>query len=219
MSGSGQDGGVQPSDGFAFTEENVERARAIIARYPQGRQASAVMPLLDLAQRQNGGWLPQAAIEHVAEFLDMPPMRVQEVATFYTMYNLKPVGRHHVQVCTNLPCMLRGAEDIVRTCREALDVKVGGTTTDGQFTLDETECLGACVNAPMMQIGDDYYEDLSPETTQRILDALKAGKTPKTGSQIGRRSCEPLGGLTSLTTISGGPGTESTASQGGEGEH
>ena len=215
---------AQPSEAFSFTEENVERARAIIARYPQGRHASAVMPLLDLAQRQNGGWLPQAAIEYVATFLDLAPIRVYEVATFYTMYNLKPVGRHHVQVCTNLSCMLRGAEDIVRTCREALGVKVGGTTSDGLFTLDEAECLGACVNAPMMQIGHDYYEDLSPETTRRILDELKAGKTPKTGSQIGRRSCEPAGGLTSLTTITGGSEAESAVKQGGarhggEGKH
>ena len=218
----------QPSEPFWFTRENIERARAIIARYPQGRQASAVMPLLDLAQRQNAGWLPQAAIEYVAEFLDMPPMRVYEVTTFYTMYNLEPVGRHHVQVCTNLPCLLRGAEDIVRTCRETLDVKVGETTADGKFTLDEVECLGACVNAPMMQIGDDYYEDLSPETTRRILDDLTAGRTPKTGSQTGRRSCEPAGGLTSLVTITGGPEAEyarqgearqGEARQGEEGNH
>jgi NADH dehydrogenase (ubiquinone) flavoprotein 2 len=221
--------GAQPPATFSFTEENIARAQTIIARYPQGRHASAVMPLLDLAQRQNGGWLPQAAIEYVATYLDLAPIRVYEVATFYTMYNLKPVGRHHVQVCTNLSCMLRGAEDIVRTCREALDVKVGGTTADGQFTLDEAECLGACVNAPMMQIGDDYYEDLSPETTKQILDELRAGRTPKTGSQIGRRSCEPVGGLTSLTTMAGGSEAERAAGQGmvkegragdgGEGEH
>jgi NADH-quinone oxidoreductase E subunit len=217
----------QPSEPFCFTQENITRARAIIARYPQGRQARAVMPLLDLAQRQNDGWLPQTAIQYVAEFLDMAPMRVYEVATFYTMFNLEPVGRHHVQVCTNLPCLLRGAEDIVRTCREALDLKVGETGADGEFTLDEVECLGACVNAPMMQIGDDYYEDLSSETTRQILDDLKAGRTPKTGSQIGRRSCEPVGGLTSLTTMTGGPkvkrapqgeARDSVAGQGEKGE-
>jgi NADH-quinone oxidoreductase E subunit len=217
----------QPSEPFCFTQEDIARARAIIARYPKGRQASAVMPLLDLAQRQNAGWLPQTAIQYIAEFLDMAPMRVYEVATFYTMFNLQPVGRHHVQVCTNLPCLLRGAEDIVRTCREVLDLKVGETGTDGEFTLDEVECLGACVNAPMMQIGDDYYEDLSPETTRQILDDLKAGKTTKTGSQIGRRSCEPIGGLTSLTTMTSGPkakrarqgeARDSGAGQGKEGE-
>jgi NADH-quinone oxidoreductase E subunit len=218
----------QPSEPFCFTQENIERARAIIARYPQGRQASAVMPLLDLAQRQNAGWLPQTAIQYVAEFLDMAPMRVYEVATFYTMFNLEPVGRHHVQVCTNLPCLLRGAEDVVRTCREALGVKVGEMTADGEFTLDEVECLGACVNAPMMQIDDDYYEDLSPETTRRILEDLKAGKTPKTGSRIGRRSCEPAGGLTSLKTMTGGQeaeharkggAREAGARQGEKGDH
>ncbi len=214
---------VQAEREFAFTEENTKRAQTIMARYPPGRQASAVMPLLDLAQRQNGGWLPQAAIEYVADYLQMPAIRVYEVATFYTMYNLEPIGRHHVQVCTNLPCMLRGAEDIVRTCRETLNVKVGGTTEDGQFTLDEVECLGACVNAPMMQIGDDYYEDLSPESTKRILGDLQAGGTPKTGSQTGRRSSEPAGGLTSLARMVGGRETEdgvtTGAATGGEGEH
>ena len=207
---------VQTPTAFSFDEENLDRAREIISRYPEGRQASAVMPLLGLAQRQCGGWLPAAAIEYVADFLGLAPIRVYEVATFYTMYNLKPVGRHHVQVCTNLSCMLRGAEEIVRTCRETLDVKVGGTSADGLFTLDEVECLGACVNAPMMQIGDDYYEDLSPETTRQILAELKAGRMPKTGSQIGRRSCEPIGGLTSLTT---GARAGRAAGKGGEGEH
>lgn len=206
---------VQTPTTFCFDEENLDRAREIISRYPEGRQASAVMPLLGLAQRQCGGWLPAAAIEYVADFLGLAPIRVYEVATFYTMYNLKPVGRHHVQVCTNLSCMLRGAEEIVRTCRETLDVKVGGTSADGLFTLDEVECLGACVNAPMMQIGDDYYEDLSPETTRQILAELKAGRMPKTGSQIGRRSCEPIGGLTSLTT---GARAGRAAGKGGEGE-
>jgi NADH-quinone oxidoreductase E subunit len=219
MSPQADENGAQPSEAFAFTKENVERAQEIIARYPQGRHASAVMPLLDLAQRQNGGWLPPAAIEYVAAYLDLAPIRVYEVATFYTMYNLKPVGRHHVQVCTNLSCMLRGAEDIVRACRESLEVKVGGTTPDGLFTLNEAECLGACVNAPMMQIGDDYYEDLSPETTKQILGELKAGGTPKTGSQIGRRSCEPAGGLTTLTTIASGAQAQHAAREGGEGEH
>lgn len=210
---------TRTTDTFSFNEENLARAREIISRYPEGRHASAVMPLLGLAQRQCGGWLPPPAIEYVASFLDLAPIRVYEVATFYTMYNLKPVGRHHVQVCTNLSCMLRGAEDIVRTCRETLDVKVGGTSADGMFTLDEAECLGACVNAPMMQIGDDYYEDLSPETTRQILAELKAGRMPKTGSQIGRRSSEPIGGLTSLTTIAGGAHAGHAARKGGEGEH
>ena len=183
---------------FAFSAENLKKAEAIVAKYPPGRQASAVMPLLDLAQRQSDGWLPQAAMDYVADYLKMPPIRVYEVATFYTMYNLKPMGKHHVQVCTNLPCWLRGSDTIVETCRRTLGVDLGGTTADGQFTLNEAECLGACANAPMMQIGDDYYEDLDPETVRAVLAALKRGENPKTGSQAGRWSCEPKAGLTTL---------------------
>ncbi len=193
---------------FAFTAENAERARAIVAKYPAGRQASAVMPLLDLAQRQAGGWLPQPALDYVADYLDMPAIRVYEVATFYTMFNLKPVGRHHVQVCTNLPCWLRGSDGIAEACKRTLGVDWGGSTDDGLFTLSEVECLGACVNAPMMQINDDYYEDLTPETAAQVLRDLRDGKTPAAGSQIGRRSCEPVGGLTSLTTKAGKRGTK-----------
>lgn len=207
--------GAEQTASFAFTADNLERARAIIAKYPEGRQASAVMPLLDLAQRQGGGWLSPAAVEYVADFLDMPTIRAYEVATFYTMYNLKPVGRHHVQVCTNLPCLLRGAEEVMRTCRETLGVAEGGTTEDGLFTLSEVECLGACVNAPMMQIGDDYYEDLSPETTRTILEELRKGRAPKPGSQSGRRSCEPVGGLTSLADH---PDTEGALKQEAKGK-
>lgn len=183
---------------FAFDPENLKRADAIIAKYPAGRQASAVMPLLDLAQRQNGGWLTQAVMDYVADYLKMPPIRVYEVASFYTMYNLKPVGRHHVQVCTNLPCWLRGSDVVADTCRRTLGIGFGETTADGAFTLSEVECLGACVNAPMMQIDDDYYEDLDPDTTRAILAVLKQGGKPKTGSQMGRRSCEPKSGLTVL---------------------
>ncbi|TVR95635.1 MAG: NADH-quinone oxidoreductase subunit NuoE [Rhodospirillales bacterium] len=191
---------------FFFTEANLEAARVIIAKYPEGRQASAVMPLLDLAQRQNGGWLSQAAIQYVADFLEMPTIRVYEVATFYTMYNLEPVGRHHVQVCTNLSCWLRGSDAILRTCREHLGVHPGETSEDGLFTVSEVECLGACVNAPMMQIGDDYYEDLSPDAVRSILDDLKAGRTPTPGSRIGRRSSEPADMPdTDAVTGSGGP--------------
>ena len=156
------------------------------------------MPLLDIAQRQNGGHLTQGAMDYVAGILDMPTIRVYEVATFYTMYNHKPVGRHHVQVCTNLPCWLRGSDAIMGTCQEFLGIGDRKTTDDGMFTLTEVECLGACVNAPMMQIGDDYYEDLDAKTTLAILSDLKAGKIPKTGSQIQRVSCEPVTGLTSL---------------------
>lgn len=193
---------IRQSETFAFSPENAKKAKAIIAKYPPRFQASAVMPLLDLAQRQNAGWLPKAAMDYVAEVLEMPPIRVYEVATFYTMYNLKPVGKHHVQVCTNLPCWLRGSDAVVGACKRVLGVDFGMTTEDGMFTLSEVECLGACVNAPMMQIGEDYYEDLDSDSTQEILNTLKAGGKPKTGSQIGRHTCEPAGGLTTLT---GGP--------------
>lgn len=192
---------IQQPKSFAFSPENLERAKAITAKYPEGRQASAVMPLLDLAQRQNDGWVSQPAMDVIAEFLDMPVIRVYEVATFYTMYNLHPIGKHHVQVCTNLPCWLRGSDDVMSTCRKVLGIGAGETTEDGMFTVNEMECLGACVNAPMMQIDDEYYEDLDADSTESILSVLKAGGTPKTGSQIARKSCEPIGGLTSLTEL------------------
>jgi NADH-quinone oxidoreductase E subunit len=188
----------QPTS-FAFTAENKEKAKAIIAKYPEGRQASACMPLLDLAQRQHDGWLPRAAMDHVAEMLDMPPIRVYEVATFYTMYNKEPIGRHHVQVCTNISCLLKGSDQVVGACRKTLGIDVGETSADGEFTLSEVECLGACVNAPMMQINDDYYEDLDSDSTEKVLEQLKAGETPKPGPQSGRTGCEPAGGLTALT--------------------
>ena len=194
-------------EAFVFAEDNLAKAKVVIAKYPQGRQASAVLPLLDLAQRQGGGWLPRAALDYVADFLQMPRIRVYEVATFYTMFNLKPVGRHHVQVCTNLPCWLRGSDEIAHTCKKALGIGFSETTADGEFTLSEVECLGACVNAPMVQIGDDYYEDLSPEAVEKILADLKAGRTPKPGSQIGRKSCEPAGGLTTLAEAASPRGT------------
>ena len=186
-----------PED-FAFTAENMDAAKEVIAKYPDGWQASAVMPLLDIAQRQNGGHLTQVAMDYIAEFLEMPTIRVYEVATFYTMYNHKPIGKHHVQVCTNLPCWLRGSDEIMGTCKKFLGVGNHESTGDGMFTLTGVECLGACVNAPMMQIGDDYYEDLDADSTLAILSELKAGKTPKTGSQIQRFTCEPVTGLTSL---------------------
>ncbi|MEK9755064.1 MAG: NADH-quinone oxidoreductase subunit NuoE [Rhodospirillaceae bacterium] len=185
-------------ESFQFTPETEAKAQVVEARYPEGWKASAVMPLLDLAQRQNGGWLTQAAMDYVADRLAMPKIRVYEVATFYTMYNLKPIGKHHVEVCTNLPCWLRGSDEIVGACKKFLGINVGETTADGMFTLSQAECLGACVNAPMMQIGDDYYEDLDAESTMAVLTELKAGKKPKTGSQSGRFTCEPATGLTTL---------------------
>jgi NADH dehydrogenase (ubiquinone) flavoprotein 2 len=190
--------GMAAADGFEFTAENRRRVDAIIARYPEGRQQSAVLPLLDLAQRQCGGWLPRAAIEHVAAVLGMARMRVEEVVSFYTMFFDKPVGQHVVWVCTTTPCWLRGSDAILNRCRKTLGIEVGETSADGAFTLLEAECLGACVNAPMAQINDDYYEDLDPDSIQRVLDALKRGEAPKPGSQAGRRSSEPAGGPTTL---------------------
>jgi NADH-quinone oxidoreductase subunit E len=188
---------------FAFTADCREAADKIIARYPPGRQASAVMPLLDLAQRQASGWLPRAAMDHVAGILDMAPIRVYEVATFYTMYNLEPVGEHVVQVCTTTPCALRDCATVVDACRDELGIEFGQTTEDGKFTLFEVECLGACVNAPMMQIGDEYYEDLDEASTKAILQALRRGEVPKPGPQSGRNASEPVDGLTSLTELTG----------------
>ncbi|MSO53627.1 MAG: NADH-quinone oxidoreductase subunit NuoE [Rhodospirillales bacterium] len=190
---------TQTQTAFAFTSENLTRAAAIIAKYPEDYHASAVLPLLHLAQKQNAGWLPQHVIDYVADFLKMPRIRVYEVATFYTMFNLKPVGKHHVQVCTSLPCWLRGSEAIVATCRESLGVDLGETTADGKFTLSEVECLCACVNAPIVQIGNDYFEDLDPDRLRGILAALKAGQSVKPGPQIGRKGGEPMEGLTTLT--------------------
>ncbi len=199
-------GGFEQPETFAFTPENTKEVKTHIAKYPQGCQASAVMPLLTLAQRQNDGWLPKAAMEHVAEMLDMPPIRVYEVATFYTMYNLEPVGQHHVQVCTNLPCWLRGSDEVAAACRDALGIDFGETTDDGRFTLSEVECLGACVNAPMVQIDDDYYEDLDAGSVRSMINALKEGGTPAPGPQSGRRGCEPADGLTTLTGRGDGSG-------------
>jgi len=187
----------QPAS-FDFTPENLERAQAHIAKYPSGRQASAVLPLLDLAQRQHGGWLPRAAMDRVAEMLEMAPIRVYEVATFYTMFNLRPVGRYLLQVCTTTPCWLRGSDEVVRACQNKLHIGVDGTTPDELFSLVEVECLGACVNAPILQVNDDFYEDLDGPATEVLLDALREGNPPLHGSVTGRRGSEPVGGRTTL---------------------
>lgn len=192
---------ASPPDSFAFIEENLARAKKIIARYPAGRQQSAVMPLLMLAQKQHQNWLPKAAMDYVAGLLSMPPVKVYEVASFYTMYNLHPVGRHMIEVCTTTPCWLRGSDDIVAACERRLGAKMGETTRDGMFTLKEVECLGACVNAPMCAVGEHYYEDLTAQSMVKIIDALALGQTPKPGPQEGRRSSEPAGRLTSLTEV------------------
>jgi NADH-quinone oxidoreductase subunit E len=199
---------------FEFSPENKAWAEKEIAKYPAGRQASAVIALLWRAQAQHHYWLPRPAIELVADMLGMPYIRVLEVATFYTMFNLSPVGKHHVQLCGTTPCMLRGAEDIKKVCKK----KIGDehhVSADGAFSWIEVECLGACCNAPMVQINDDYYEDLTPENFAKLLDDLKAGRPVNVGSQTGRVGSEPTGGLTALTSLYGvdgksGPGVAPT---------
>ncbi|MFQ5347153.1 MAG: NADH-quinone oxidoreductase subunit NuoE [Rhodothalassiaceae bacterium] len=188
---------IESGGPFAFTEANRKRADAIIAKYPAGRQRSAVMGLLYLAQEQNGGWVSREALEHVADYLGLTRIQVLEVATFYTMYNLKPIGRHHVQVCGTMPCWLRGADEVMRACRD-FGLEKGKSTADGLFHLSEVECLGACVNAPMVQIDADYYEDLDYERMTAILEALRRGETPKPGPQVDRQFAAPEGGPTTL---------------------
>jgi NADH-quinone oxidoreductase E subunit len=190
----------QPTS-FEFTPENLEKAKHHIAKYPVGRQASAVLPLLDLAQRQHGNWLPKVAMDKVAEILDMAPIRVYEVATFYTMFNLRPVGRWFLQACTTTPCWLRGSDDVVAACQKKLGLGVGESTADGQFTLVEVECLGACVNAPILQVNDDFYEDLDAASTEKLLDSLIAGTQPPKGSVIGRQGSMATSGKTTLTEL------------------
>ena len=193
--------------GFAFTPAWDAKARAAIARYPAGRQRSAVMALLDYAQRQVGeetntqGWLPIPVMEYVAAYLDMPIVRVVEVATFYTMYNLVPVGRFHVQVCGTTPCMLRGSDDLIAACHRR-GMEAGHVSADGLWTFTEVECMGNCASAPMVQINDDNYEDLTAERLDHILDELAAGRQPKTGTQEpGRHTVEPVGALSNLTAM------------------
>ncbi len=197
---------------FEFTPENLRVAEAHIAKYPPGRQASAVLPLLDLAQRQSRGWLPRAAMDYVAHLLAMAPIRVYEVGSFYTMLNLRPVGRYLLQACTTTPCWLRGSDEVVGACERKLGIGIGDSTADGLFTLVEVECLGACVNAPILQVNDDFYEDLDGPATEALLDALRAGAPPPPGSAIGRQGSEPVDGRTTLTEPVGeaGTGTERT---------
>ena len=197
---------------FAFTPENLVWCEKEISKYPSGRQASAVVPLLWKAQKQHDCWLPKPAIETVAKMLDLPFIRVLEVATFYTMFNLAPVGKFYIQMCGTTPCVLAGADAI----KAVLEKRIGAqsqVTKDGLFSWLEVECLGACCNAPMVQINDDYYEDLTAENFEKLLDDLVAGRPVKTGSQTGRMSSEPAGGLTSLTSLYGQDGMSGPASQ------
>jgi NADH-quinone oxidoreductase subunit E len=187
----------QQPKSFAFTAENLAWAKQQLAKYPQGRQQSAIIPLLWRAQEQAGGWLPEPAIRYVADFLGVAHIRALEVATFYTMFNLQPVGKFHVQLCGTTPCRLRGADDLERVCRTRIGAP-GEVTKDGKFSWVEVECLGACVNAPMVQINEDYYEDLTAESFGRILDELAAGRKVKPGPQIDRQLSAPVGGPTTL---------------------
>jgi len=192
------DAHLQPEE-FAFTAENRAWAEKVIARYPAGRQASAVIPLLWRAQEQAGGWLPQKAIEHVADFLGMAKIRVLEVATFYTMFLLSPVGKKaHVQVCGTTPCRLRGAEALFEVCSRRIHPEPLHVSGDGNFSWEEVECLGACVNAPMVLIWKDTYEDLTKESFGRMLDGFASGEPPKPGPQNGRQFSAPIGGPTTL---------------------
>ena len=191
------DTAIQP-ESFSFTIENLDWAKGEIAKYPEGRQASAIIALLWRAQEQAGGWLPQKAIEHVADLLGMPKIRALEVATFYTMFNLAPVGQFHVQVCGTTPCVLRGADKLIKLCHDTVGEQLE-VTADGKLSWIEVECLGACVNAPVAQINYDYYEDLTPESFTKILDDLLAGKPVKPGPQVVRQLSAPSGGPTTLT--------------------
>ena len=190
----------QPAS-FAFTKENEAEIKKILAKYPKDRQSSAVMPLLDLAQRQHDNWIPMKAIEEIANRLDMAEIRVLEVASFYTMYNLKPVGKYFLQACTTTPCMLRGSDDMMRCIKDRYDIQSGQTSSCGRFSLLEVECLGACVNAPILQVNDDFYEDLDYETTGKLLDSLEADEPLPVGSVKGRQGSESEQGATSLVAL------------------
>ena len=212
------DHGAEPAV-FAFDAESDATIEKILAKYPQGRQASAVLPLLDLAQRQmkretGSAWVPRAAMDTIATRLAMPPIRVYEVATFYFMFNTKPVGKWHLQVCTTTPCWLRGSDAVVEACKRATGIRhFGETSEDGLFTMTEVECLGACVNAPVLQVNDDFYEDMDAATTGKLLDALRRDAPPPPGSLAGRQNSAPEGGPVTLTTLEFAAGS---APRGGE---
>ena len=178
---------------FKFSPENDKKVKAILKKYPKERANSAVIPLLWLAQKQHHNWLPLAAIEHIADFLNTPTIKILEVATFYTMFNLQPVGKNFIQVCRTLSCWMRGAGQITQTCKKHLGVGLGEVTDDGKFSIAEVECLGACANAPIVQINDDYYEDLTPEGIIELIDKLKKNEPIKSGSYIGRLGSAPFG--------------------------
>jgi NADH dehydrogenase (ubiquinone) flavoprotein 2 len=191
-------------DKFQFTEENMKKAEVILSYYPLKR--AAMLPLLNMAQKQNNNWLPISAMNEVARMVDVPPILVYEVATFYTMYHKRPTGKYNIEVCGTTPCMLRGSDDLFKALEQHLGIGKGETTPDGLFTIEEVECLGACVNAPMIQINaEEAYEDLTPESLIKVIEDLKAGRTPKPGPQIDRHYCCNAKGRTSLTSTPWGP--------------
>ena len=200
---------------FTFTVENEKEIKRVIAKYPKGRQASAVMPLLDMAQRQHENWIPMAAIEAIALRLDMAEIRVLEVATFYTMFNLKPVGKYFLQACTTTPCWLRGSDEMMRCIKDRYGIASGQTSDCGRFSLLEVECLGACVNAPILQVNDDFYEDLDYQTTGALLDSLEADAPLPVGSVVGRSGSEASGGGTTLAAIKSGKSATSSSKKRG----
>lgn len=196
-------------ESFEFTKANLKKIDKIITKYPKGRQKSATMPLLDLAQRQMaeegmkanppvGGWIPRAAMDEIARILDIPAVKIYEVASFYSMYNMAPVGKYLIQVCTTTPCWLCGSDEVVKTCKDYLGIGMNETTKDGKFSLMEVECLGACVNAPMVQINDDYFEDLTQKNMKEVLELLSEDMKPKVGSQKGRKGSMAVSGPTTL---------------------
>jgi len=197
---------AQPT-GFEFDAESNAAIETVLAKYPPGRQASGVIPLLDIVQRQmkrqtGSAWVPRVAMDVVAKRLNMAPIRVYEVVTFYFMFNTRPVGTYHLQLCTTTPCWLRGSDEVVKACREATGIQhFGETSADGMFTMTEVECLGACVNAPILQVDDDFYEDMDAERTRALIAALKRGEKPVPGSMTGRQTSAPDGGPTTLTTL------------------
>ncbi len=199
---------VQP-ESFAFDAESEQAIETIVPRYPAGKQASAVIPLLYVVQRQmkrqtGSAWVPNKGMDAVAERLSMPPIRVYEVATFYFMFNMKPIGRFHLQVCGTTPCGLRGSDDVTRACKDAAHVPAfGATSADGLFTMTEVECLGGCVNAPILCVDDDYYEDMDYDSTVKLIEALKRGERPAPGSVIGRQTSAPVGGPLTLINVPG----------------
>ncbi len=199
---------VEQPTHFAFDAESEAQISKVLARYPEAKKASATIPLLYVVQRQMGrttgsAWVPNVAMDEIARRLGVAPIRVYEVATFYFMFNMKPIGKHHLQLCGTTPCMLRGSDDVMRACHDAAHVNVGQTSSDGLFTLTEVECLGACVNAPVLQVDDDYYEDLDYDRTVALIEALKRGERPKPGSTIGRQTSAPEGGPLTLLDVAG----------------